>query len=270
MRAGHRVVVGLLACFIALGSTTRASAQDEPRKKSDSTAGGPEGQPQSVAVDLQRLGAELDLYAAEANRTRLASALTGLGIGSALVPSGIVLLGRSDGVSRALVIGMIVGGSAQLASVPLLLIPTRMDEIHDKFRSRPANAQSKATIREIENEWRQAAESSRRKRIVVGTTMLVGGAVTLAAGLGLLLAHEGVLGMSRKAQYTWGGVLMGTGAPVTTISVRLLLEWSLEESSWQAYRTMKSDANRLARVRLPSIGATPLPGGAMGFASMRF
>lgn len=265
-----RVIVGSLVGAIALASAMRASAADEPKGKAPSVAVGPKGKPQSVAVDLKRLGLELDLYAAEANRTRLASALIGLGVGAALVPTGIVLLGRTDGVSRALVIGMIIGGSAQIASVPLGFIPTRMDDIRDKFMSRPANVESKATIRAIENEWREAAETSRRKRAFVGTTLLIVGAVHLASGLSLLLAPEGVLGMPRKTQYTWGGVMMGVGVPVITVSVRFLLEWSLEETSWEAYRTMKSDAGSLARLHLPSIGVAPIPGGALAFATMPF
>jgi hypothetical protein len=276
----RRVMSASLAGGIALASTMSSSAADEPMAKPQSATGepkgpqsvavDPKGKPQSVAVDLKRLEMELELYAAEANRRRLASALTGLGVGAALVPSGLVLLGRTDGISRALVIGMIVGGSAQLASVPLLLIPTRMDEIRDQFMSRPANMENKATIREIENEWRLAAETSRRKRAYVGTTMLIVGAISLGTGLSLLLAPEGILGMSRTTQYTWGGVLMGSGVPVTTIGVRFLLEWSLEETSWEAYRTMKADANSLGRLRSPSIGVSPTPGGALAFASMSF
>lgn len=281
MRVLHHAIVGLLAGAIALASATRAAADDEPAAKAPlpdqapegkavSSEGKPKGKPQTVSVDLQRLGSELELYAAEANRTRLASALIGLGVGSALVPSGIVLLGRTDGVSRALVIGMIVGGSAQLLSVPLLFIPTRMDELRDKFMGRPADVESKATIRAIEEEWRRAAEASRARRALVGTTMLIVGGVSLASGLTLLLAPEGFLGMSRKTQYTVGGVMMGVGVPVITIAVRFLLEWSLEETSWEAYRTMKSDANRLARLRLPSLGVAPVPGGALAFASVTF
>src|SRR4029079_13551664 len=128
----------------------------------------------------------------------------GLSVGSVLVPSGLVLLGRSDGISRALVVGMVVGGSAQIVSVPLQLIPSRMDEIRDKFIERPANVESKATIRAIEQEWREAAESSHSRRNLVVATMLIGGSANLTAGLALLLAPEGVLGMSRKTQYTWG------------------------------------------------------------------
>jgi hypothetical protein len=145
-----------------------------------------------------------------------------------------------------------------------------MDEIRDKFMGRPASVESKGTIRAIENEWREAADSSRRKRKFVGTAMLIIGAVHLATGLTLLLAHEGILGMSRKNQYTWGGVTTGIGVSVTTVSVRFLLEWSLEETSWEAYRTMKSDAGSLAQTRFPSIGVAPVPGGALAFAAMHF
>jgi len=273
----------LVAAAIVLASAARASAADEPNEKArppaDEPKGpaepldvGPKGKPQSVAVDLKRLGTELDLYAAQANRNRLASALIGLGVGSALVPSGLLLLDRTDGISRALVVGMIVGGSAQLVSVPLQLIPTRMDEIRDEFIGRPANVESKATIREIETEWREAAESSRHKRILVGTTLLIFGSANLATGLTLLLAPEGILGMSRQTQYTWGGVTMGIGVPVISVGVRLLLEWSLEETSWEAYRTMKSDAGSLAglRLRLPSIGVASIAGGAVAVATMSF
>ena len=208
------------------------------------------GKPQTVDVDLKRLGAELDLFAEEANRRRLATALTGLGIGAALVPSGVVLLGRTDGVTRSLVIGMIVGGSAQIASAPLMLIPTRMDEIRDTYRGRFKDLDTKATVRALEDEWRLAAESSRRQRSYAGTTLLCFGATNLTIGLTLLLAPEGVLGMSRKTQYTLGGVMMGVGVPTTTIGVRFLLEWSLEETSWEAYRTMKSDAAELGATAL--------------------
>jgi hypothetical protein len=289
------VMVGVLLAAATLAWATRASADAEPKEqlepaddqpkdkpqapeptdaeleaKANSVAVGPKGKPQSVAVDLQRLGTQLKLYADEANRRRLASALTGLGVGLALVPSGIVLLGRTDGISQALVIGMIVGGSAQLLSVPLLLIPTRMDEIYDDFMARPANQESKATIREIETEWRLAAESGQRRRAFAGTSMLIIGATSLATSLTLLLAPEGVLGMSRNTQYLVGGAMLGVGVPLTTLGVRFLLEWSLEETSWEAYRSMKSDARSLGRLHLPLFAVAPLPGGAVAFAALPF
>jgi len=255
----RRAFTASITCAIVVASSSRVSAADVSQ-----------GKPQSVAVDQTRLGKALELYAAQANRTRIATALTGLGIGALMIPSGLVLMGRTDGISRALVIGMVVGGAAQLASAPLQFIPTRMDEIRDDFMSRPASLESKATVREIENEWRLAAEASRHKRAYVGTTLLIVGTLNFSAGLSLLLAPEGILGMSRKTQYTWGGIMMGVGTPVTTIGVHFLLEWSLEETSWEAYRTMKSDAGSLANLRWPSVGVAPIPGGALASAAISF
>lgn len=222
-----------------------------------------------VEEDLRVLGSQLQLYSEEADRIRVATALTGLGIGAVLLPSGLVLLGRSDGLARSVVIGMIIGGAAQLASVPLAFLPTRMDEIYADFMARPVEAESLHTIRNIEGKWQQAAADSRRRRKVVGTTLLVVGGTSLITGLTLLLAPEGVLGMSRQAQYTVGGVTMGIGIPMTTVSVRLLLQWSLEESSWQAYRTMK-DASRAARLRTPTLGVAPMRNGALAVAGFAF
>jgi hypothetical protein len=255
----YRVIINLLLGAIMFASERRAWAADERT-----------GLQQSVAVDVKRLGAELDLFADEARRARTAAAITGLGVGSALVPSGIVLLSRTDGVSSALVIGMISGGAAQLASVPLQFIPTRMSEIRDDFINRQKNLDSRARVLAFENEWRLAAEASRHKRGYVGATLLIVGMVHLATGLSLLLAPEGFLGMSRKTQYIWGGVMLGVGVPVTTFGVRFLLEWSPEETSWEAYRAMKFNAESLGRLRTPSIGVMPLQGGALAVASLPF
>lgn len=229
----------------------------------------PNPQRPHVEQDLRVLGSQLQLYSEEADRIRVATALTGLGIGAVLLPSGLILLGRSDGLARSVVIGMIVGGALNLASVPLVFIPTPMDEIYADFMARPVNAESQATIRDIEGKWRQAAEDSRRRRKIVGTTLLIVGSASLISGLTLLLAPEGVLGMSRQAQYTVGGVAMGMGIPMTTVSVRLLLQWSLEESSWHAYRTMK-DASRGARLHAPAFGVVPIPRGAVAFTAFDF
>jgi hypothetical protein len=227
---------------------------------------------QPIGVDLRRLDAELDLFAAQERRTRVATAVTGLSIGSALVPVGIVLVGRTDGVSQALVIGMIVGGSAQLLAVPLAFIPSKMDDMRVRLHARiVANADREATVRAIELEWREAAGAARSKRTYVGTTMAIVGSLTLSVGLSFLLAKEGVLGMSRKTQYTVGGVMMGVGILVTTIGVRFLLEWSPEETAWEAYRAMKADGASLSRRPVPaSIALVPTSGGVLGFVTLAF
>jgi hypothetical protein len=263
--------------FIAglLGAVSLLAAQsawaDEPAPdKVKIVEQGPKGKAQSVPVDLNHLGAALQLYAIEAHRQRLARVVAGLCIGSALLPSGLVLLKRTDGVSRALVIGMVIGGSTQLATLPLLFIPTEMDRLRDKFMARPTNQESKATVREIEEEWRQAAETARSKRTYAGTGLVIGGGLGLAGGLAFLLAPEGLLGMSRQGQYTAGGVMMGIGAPVTTQGLRFLFEWSLEESSWEAYRAMKSDAESLARRHVPVLNVAATPGGGLATVDLAF
>ena len=255
----HRVWVASLGAILSL-APLRAAADEV------------QAVPQPIDVDLKHLATELDLFTAEAHRARVATALTGLGIGAVLVPSGLVLLSRSDGISQALVVGMIVGGSAQLASAPLALIRSRMDEIRSDLREkRWSDPDTKDTVRAIEDEWRDAAASSRRRRMVLGTVMLVQGTTSLATGLSFLLAPSGFLGMSRNAQYTWGGVLMGTGIQVTTLGVRFLFEWSAEEASWESYRIMKADAAFLhAAVTPPSFGVLPVRGGVQAFASLPF
>jgi hypothetical protein len=253
-------------------ATTDNPAKNAPPGKSLPDGDSLVGKPQTVAVDLKRLGAELDLYASEARRKRLSSAMIGIGAGSTLLPTGLVLLSRTDGVPRALAVGMVVGGSAQLLSAPMALFPTRMDEIYEKFMSRPARVESKGTIRAIENEWRDAAESSRRKRLLVGTTLAALGALNVSAGFLFLLGPEDLFGMSRRTQYTWGGITMGIGVSVTTASMRYLIERSLEESSWDAYRTMKADAGSLGRLprHTPTLSFTPVNSGGVVVTTVTF
>jgi hypothetical protein len=228
--------------------------------------------PQPIDVDLEHLATELDFFTAEARRARVAEALTGLGIGSVVVPSGLILLHRTDGISQALVIGLIIGGSAQVVTAPFGLLPTRMDQIRDDLRDRRwKEPDSKDTVRAIENEWRDAAAASRKRRKIVGTTMLAVGAAGLATGLAFLLAPSNVLGMNRNTQYTVGGVLTGSGIQVTSQGVRFIFEWSAEETSWESYRNMKADAPALrAALSSTSIGVLPARGGAITFASLAF
>src|SRR5271169_3033393 len=91
-------IAAMLGTSLLLAAAPHAFADD----------GRPKAQP--VAVDLDRLSAELDFFAAEERRERWAGALTGLGVGGIMLPTGIILLKRADGASRALAIGLIVGG----------------------------------------------------------------------------------------------------------------------------------------------------------------
>jgi len=245
----------LASAAIGVAATSRALAAE------------PQPVEQPVGVDLNRLGAELDLFAAEARRERWANALTGLGVGSIMLPTGIVLLQRSDGASEALAIGLIVGGGAQVISVPLAFLRTRMDDVRDDFRRRWLNDADRAkTLRAIEEEWRDAAGAAHHQRTLAGTIMLVTGAAHLVVGVVFLLAPAGILGLGRTAQYTWGGTFLGIGASVGTIGVRLSIQESAEERSWNAYQVMTSQ-------RVPpsvSLGVAPTQGGGIGFATLSF
>jgi len=228
--------------------------------------------PQPIDVDLKHLATELDFFTAEARRARTAESLASLAIGTVIVPAGVVLLHRTDGVSQALVIGLIIGGSAQVASAPFGFLPTRMDEIRSDLREiRWKDPDSKETVRAIEDEWRDAAASTRRRRKIVGTTMLSVGVASMATGLTFLLAPSGVFGMSRSTQYTLGGVLTGSAIQMTSLGVRFIFEWSAEETSWESYRNMKADAPSLrSAASSASIGVVPMRGGAVASASLAF
>jgi hypothetical protein len=65
---------------------------------------------------------------------------------------------------------------------------------------------------------------------------------------------------------------MGVGVSVATASMRYLIERSLEESSWDAYRTMKADAGSLGRLppRAPVLSFTPLPRGGLVTTTVPF
>ena len=253
---------------LSVGAASRSSrAADEPKAI-----------PQPAEVDLARLDKELDLYEAEAHRARIATAVAGLTIGCTTVPAGLILLRRTDGVSQALVIGMLIGGSAQLLSVPLSLIPTRMDDIRKQVKARIAeDASPHHTVHTIEVEWRDAADAARHKRFRVGGALLTFGIISMGTGLTFLIASEGIFGMSRKAQYTWGGIAAGTGISVSTIGTRFLLEWSPEETAWEDYRTMKADGPPMKAppkasvgLSLPTLAFVPTWGGGLAFASATF
>ena len=173
-----------------------------------------------------------------------ASALIGLGVGSALVPSGRDC-SPTDGVPFARDGYRGRTRSAQLVSVPLQLIPTRMDQYPRRIHRQACKRRERESHdpQGDRERWRDAADPATAGGSWWGRTLFVAGTANLATVyLTLLLAPAGAFGMSRKTQYTWGGVMMGIGVPVITVSVRFLLEWSLEETSWEAYRTMKSDA----------------------------
>jgi len=72
----------------------------------------------------------------------------------------------------------------------------------------------------------------------------------------------------------------GRGGPFITIGVRFLFEWSPEETSWEAYHTMKvnRETDAPAAMKRPSVflakvtaaGIAPISHGAVAFMGMAF
>jgi hypothetical protein len=224
--------------------------------------------PQPVAVDLDRLSAELDFFAAEERREHWVGALTGLGVGSIMLPTGFVLLQRADSPSKALAIGLMIGGGAQLLSVSAVFLRTRMDGVRDDFRQRWLfrDANPEATLRIVEAEWRDAAVTAHNLRTLGGIAGLTAGALSLLAGVVILLGPSGMLGMDRTAQYTWGGTLLGSGASVGTLGIQAVIQESAVERSWNTYQLMVAP-----RVLPPvSLRVAPVRGGGMGVVAISF
>jgi hypothetical protein len=272
----HRALIVSLLATLTLAWSNKASAEELKPPPQPIAQPVPVARPvpqavvQPLDVDLDRLGSQLDWFAEEARRKRIATTLTGIGMASALIPTGIILLKRTDGVSQAVVIGMIVGGSAQLLSVLAGFIPTRMDAVHKQLRERvTTHADMNQTVEAVEIAWRGAAAAGRHRRLYVGGTLLSVGLMSLGTGLTFLIASEGIFGMSRKTQYTLGGIAMGTGIPVTTLGVHFLFEWSAEETAWEAYRKMKADGPA-GPTTTPTVGVVPTPGGAIAFTTLAF
>jgi hypothetical protein len=122
-------------------------------------------------------------------------------------------------------------------------------------------------VRRTEADWKRIAEGHER-RISTSLVEVGVGGVASAAGVALLLAQP--LGeMSRTQQYNVGSALVGPGVPILSLGLRGLLQRSVEENSWSAYRvTMgRSDSNSAASV-LESVSVVPLAHGA--FASVTF
>jgi hypothetical protein len=93
---------------------------------------------------------------------------------------------------------------------------------------------------------------------------------TASAGTGLFfLLSDPVLGMDRNQQYILGSSLVGPGVPVAMLGIRTLLQESVEETSWEAYREMKQVTERSAKASAgPALSVAPLRSG--GMATLRY
>ena len=123
-------------------------------------------------------------------------------------------------------------------------------------------------MRLTEADWERTARGAHTRRIVVGIIDLALGTASTAVGLYFLLSDP-VAKMDRQDQTTLGSSLVGPGIPLVTFGIRSLLQESIEETSWNAYRATKAPP-KAAILALPALAVAPLRGGAAAFASYAF
>ena len=217
-------------------------------------------------VDPIAVGTLLRLYAERSRNTRRSVIATSVVTGAALLSTGIVLAKREDKVSQSIGVGLIAGGAAPLLFSALLLRPSGIETVSADYDALSSSGADAAYIRRvIEGEWRHAAESGHRKRIIAGgVETALGGALT-AAGTYLLLANP-VWGMSRNGQYEVASFLVGPGVPIFSLGVRSLSVDSLEETSWKAYAAMFVTAQSTGPP--VAFGIAPKRGGFLAALSM--
>jgi hypothetical protein len=216
-------------------------------------------------IDPIAVGTLLRLYAERSRHTRRSIVATSVVTGAALLATGIVLNDRQDEVSQSIGVGLIAGGAAPLLFSALLLRPSGIETVSADYDALMSSGADAASIRRaIEEEWRQAAESGHRKRIIAGGIETgLGGALT-AAGTYLLLSKP-VWGMSRNGQYEVASFLVGPGVPIFSLGARSLSVDSLEETSWKAYAAMFATAQ--PTVPRVTFGIEPTRGGLLAAMS---
>jgi hypothetical protein len=249
------ILLANMAAGAPAPATVPATAGNAPRA-SDSES--------RCEVDPIAVGALLRLYAERSRHTRRSIITTSVVTGAALLATGIILNDRQDEVSRSIGVGLIAGGAAPPLFSAMLLRPSGIETVSADYDALLSSGADAAYIRRaIEDEWRQAAESGHRKRIIAGgVETALGGALT-AAGTYLLLAKP-VWGMSRNGQYEVASVLVGPGVPIFSLGARSLSVDSLEETSWKAYAAMFVTAQ--PTVPPVTFGIAPARGGL--FAAM--
>jgi len=252
--------------------SSHAAYADEPRAAQWAAPSAPEGaQPPEVAL-MHVMEAELDLFAARAKSQRTATVITTAVSAVALVPAGYVLSRRSDSLSQAIGVGMTIGGAVPLLPMLFAFRSSGTERVRDAFEERRASAMARADVlRLTEADWERTASAAHNRRIVIGLIDLALGTACTAAGLYFLLSDP-VAKMDRNDQTTLGSSLVGPGVPLATFGIRSLLQESIEETSWDAYRATKvlADPQPPARAEMPALSVAPLRGGAAAVATYAF
>lgn len=229
--------------------------------------------PEHAVRCLDRLELALELAASQAHSSRQFSALGQGALGLVTLVPGIVLIQHEDEVRHFLGMGFLIGGAAQLATAPLSLLPTPVERIHDALtQARQAGVDPAEVLRASETRLRDAASGEHTKRSIIGAIDLAIGVGGLVTGMVMIMADDGLAGLSRKAQLNLAATMLGIGSPFTLGGLRMLLLKSHEELTWQAYAGagQAEVSRREPRGWQLSVGVSPASTGAWATLGTRF
>jgi hypothetical protein len=260
-----RALLGIVSAALVtmLAKVASAASPDAPEAASETA---------SETVLLARMDAELELFAEQARAARLVLGLTTLTFAAVLVPTGVTVATRPGDESRLVAGGLILGGATPLIPAITALFPSKVESLRQDSRARQAAGRpASETLQAIESGWRSAAEENRKDRMYVGIAGLVLGSAALATGLVFMLERPGFGGLDETTQYTLGSAFIGAGVPIGSLAFRTLVQPSVEETSWEAYRRMKIGGPSSASVLpIPSLSVVPARGGAIGALTASF
>jgi len=190
---------------------------------------------------MERLERVLEVFASDARKARLSTALAQSAVSTATLVPGVLLDRRSDSDLQILGIGFIIAGSIQLGLSPLFLIPSPLEKIRARFLEGIANGENPEALADrIEADLREAAAHKSASRPYSGGATLLFGAASFATGMTFLFVQPGVAGMGARTQHIWGAALVGMGAPFAQLGIRSLLQRSPEEAGWSSYQLESS------------------------------
>jgi hypothetical protein len=190
---------------------------------------------------IDRLEQVLEVFASDARKARLSSALAQSTVSAATLVPGVLLDRRSDSDLQLFGIGFIIAGSIQLGLSPLFLIASPVEKIRARFLEGIERGENpEALANRIEADLKEAAAHKSASRPYSGGGTLLFGAAAFATGMTFLFVQPGVAGMGARSQRIWGAALVGMGAPFAQQGIRSLLQRSPEEAAWNSYQLESS------------------------------
>jgi hypothetical protein len=237
-----------------------------PTARADSTTEAPPSDSAVTAADEQRLQWILDTASSDARQGRERAAVVDAVFSAIVLPSGIILVTRSDRGLEAVGVNLIVDGGWGLLGLASTPFPSTMEKLrarHEKLKASGANLAT--VVKETEGELRELASQPRGTSPWLVVARLVDGVALVGAGTYLLLSNSPPVD---RAQTTFGALFVGLGMPPLMGGVRDLLPQpaSSAEEWWNIYEMGK--VPQAPTAAWPSLSVVPIPHGAAG--ALRF